>query len=128
MAEGLGVENFLGIIAVSVFLGALGLAAFVFFTLKNRSKKSSEEEKPKEGRENAVQKEQNGHKKQLPKTSKKKSSNSALHYHKRQYAILKGHTEKVFDLDFSQNGKYLASVSQGGVFFVLIVVDIVGVL
>jgi len=117
MADEVGVESALGIIAVSVFLGAVGLAAFVFFTLKKSSQKSSEQEKPKESKESAVQKEQNGHKRQQPaKTSKKKSSNTLLSNHKRQYAILKGHTDKVFDLDFSQNGKYLASVAQGGVF------------
>lgn len=108
MADGAGFESALGIIAVSVFLGALGLAAFVFFSLKSSSKKSSEEEKPKEVKESANQ---NGHKKHS-KSSKKKTIN-VVQNHKRQFALLKGHTDQVFDLDFSQNGKYLASVAQG---------------
>ncbi|KAK3739311.1 hypothetical protein QZH41_017882 [Actinostola sp. cb2023] len=108
MADGGGFESALGFIAVSVFLGALGLAAFVFISLKSRSQKESEQVKSKETRESADQKAQNGLRKHN-KTSKKKT---VVQSHKAHFAVLKGHTDRVLDLDFSLNGKYLASVSQ----------------
>lgn len=111
MADGTGLENALGFIAISVFLGALGLAAFVFFSLRNRSPRNNDQSKSKETKDTLEQKIQNG-KKSYTKGSKKKSS-SVVTSHKTQLAILKGHTDQVLDLDFSTNGKYLASCSQG---------------
>ena len=44
---------------------------------------------------------------------KAKRGNAPVKNHRRQFAILKGHTGDVFDLEFSLNGKYMASTSQG---------------
>lgn len=111
MADGTGLESALGFIAISVFLGALGLAAFVFFSLRNRSPRSNDQSKSKETKDSLDQKSQNGKKSQT-KGSKKKGSN-VVKSHKTQFAILKGHTDQVLDLNFSTNGKCLASCSQG---------------
>lgn len=46
------------------------------------------------------------------KTTKGKRGNAPVKNHRRQFAILKGHTGDVFDLEFSLNGKYMASTSQ----------------
>ncbi|XP_020894686.1 transducin beta-like protein 2 isoform X2 [Exaiptasia diaphana] len=112
MADTVGLESALGIIAVSVFLGALGLAAFVFFSLRKNSQNSSEEEKSKELSDSVNHKDKNGQKKIKPRTSSKKKTSNVVQNHRRQFSLLKGHTDHVFDLDFSQNGKYLASAAQ----------------
>ncbi|XP_031553356.1 transducin beta-like protein 2 isoform X2 [Actinia tenebrosa] len=110
MADGTGLESAFGFIAISLFLGALGLAAFVFFSLRNKPSRSSDQSKSKETKDSLDQKTQNGRKSQT-KGSKKKAS-SVVKSHKTQFAILKGHTDQVLDLDFSTNGKHLASCSQ----------------
>jgi WD40 repeat protein len=124
MADGTGLESALGFIAISVFLGALGLATFVFFSLRNRSPRNGDQSKSKETKDSLDQKAQNG-KKLLTKGSSKKKNSNNIKSHKTHFAILKGHTDQVYDLDFSMNGKHLASCSQGYVQTSVILIFIV---
>lgn len=75
-----------------------------------------------------------GHKKHVSATSSGKSSGKHQQQKQQRAAVnkrpdknydhpwlmttLKGHTDQVYDIDFSSNGKYLASCSEG-MFFIL---------
>ena len=102
----------LGTITVTCIIAAIVLAVifYIGFKSKQQQKEISEtletklDERPVE----------NGQKRDKGKQSgKAKRGAVTLKSHHRQFAILKGHTGHVFDLEFSLNGKYLASTSQG---------------
>lgn len=102
----------LGTITVTSLIAAIVLAVILYIGFKSKPKKedssgtvkSELEEKPMH----------NGEKRDKAKPTKTgKRGTVAVKNHHRQYAILKGHTGHVFDLEFSLNGKYLASTSQG---------------
>ncbi|XP_032242347.2 transducin beta-like protein 2 isoform X2 [Nematostella vectensis] len=109
MADSAGFESAIGVIAISACLGAVILAIFVFVSLRNNSQDENSASDSKEKREKSKEKPQNGTK---SAKGKKRNQSQGVMNHRRQFAALKGHTSEVLDLDFSLNGKLLASTSQ----------------
>lgn len=98
------------IIATSLIAAAvLVVILFIDFKSKQRKDDSSETVKSELEEKQAF----SGERKDKAKTTKGKRGNAPVKNHRRQFAILKGHTGDVFDLEFSLNGKYMASTSQG---------------
>lgn len=82
------------------------------------SRRTKIEQTPKEKESEKEEKAQAGSKKgKISKLGKSRRVTGPVQTHPRQIAILKGHTSDVCDLDFSVNGKYMASASQGLTFF-----------
>lgn len=102
----------LATIAVTCVIAAV-LFAVVFY-IGFKSQRQSEQNTEINQGELELKPEENGQRKDKTKQSGKgKKGVLQLKSHRRQYAVLKGHTEHIFDLEFSLNGKYLASTSQG---------------
>ena len=112
----------LGAVVAAVSFGTVVLLLFILSRLKSRDKASDEtsaerEQKPSETKldkqngVNGTTKKTKGGKKRLGSASG--SGPGQVQSNRRQFAVLKGHTSDVYDLDFSLNGKCLASVSQG---------------
>ena len=110
----------LGAVVAAVSFGTVVLLLFILSRLKSRDKGSDEtsaerEQKPSETKldkqngVNGTTKKTKGGKKRLGSAS----GSGQVQSNRRQFAVLKGHTSDVYDLDFSLNGKCLASVSQG---------------
>ena len=102
----------LATIAVTCVIAAVLLA--VVFYIGFKSQRQSEQNTEINQGELELKPEENGQRKDKTKQSGKgKKGVLQLKSHRRQDAVLKGHTEHIFDLEFSLNGKYLASTSQG---------------
>lgn len=101
----------LGTIIVTSLIAGAVLVVILFIGFKSKQKKSDNSETAKSELEEkqAIIRER----KEKTKPTKGKRGNAPLKTHRRQFAILKGHTGDVFDLEFSSNGKYMASTSQG---------------
>lgn len=101
-----------GTITVTSVIAAVILVVILFIGLKSKKKKDDSSETATTDLE---EKESiNGERKDKAKHSfKGKRGNAPVKTHRRQFAILKGHTGDVYDLEFSLNGKYMASTSQG---------------
>ena len=102
----------LGTIIVTSLIAAAVLVVILFIGFKSKKRKddSSETAKTELEEKQAI----SGERKDKAKTTGKgKRGNAPVKNHRRQFAILKGHTGDVFDLEFSLNGKYMASTSQG---------------
>ena len=100
-----------GTVVVTSVLAAVILLVILFFGFKKKQERnghseaseSEREEKPVNSKE----------KREKIKQTRGKRRIAQVKSHRRQCAVLKGHTEDVLDLEFSINGKYLASTSQG---------------
>ena len=101
----------LGTVIVTSLIAAAVLAVILFIGFKSKQRKddSSETAKTELEEKQAI----SGERKDKVKTFKGKRGNGPVKTHRRQFAVLKGHTGDVFDLEFSLNGKYMASTSQG---------------
>lgn len=100
-----------GTIAVTSVIAAVILAVILYIGYKSKKEKGDSSDTAKsEPEEKPVR---NGEKRDKVKQTKGKRGTAAVKNNHRQLAILKGHTGYVFDLEFSLNGKYLASTSQG---------------
>lgn len=101
----------LGTIAVTSVIAAIILVVILFIGFKSKQQKddSSETDKTELEEKQAI----NGERKDKAKSGKGKRANAPVKNHHRQFASLKGHTGDVLDLEFSLNGKYMASTSQG---------------
>ena len=101
----------LGTFIITSLIAAAVLVVILFIGFKSRQRKddSSETAKTELEEKQAI----SGERKDKAKTTKGKRGNAPVKNHRRQFAILKGHTGDVFDLEFSLNGKYMASTSQG---------------
>lgn len=101
----------LSTIALSSVIAAVVLLVILYIGFKSKQPKddSSEKIKPELEEKHPI----NGESKDKTKHPKGKRGNPQLKNHPRQFAILKGHTGDVFDLEFSLNGKYMASTSLG---------------
>ncbi|XP_022783893.1 transducin beta-like protein 2 [Stylophora pistillata] len=99
----------LGTIVLSLVIAAVVLLVILYISFKSKQQKddSSENLKPELEEKQPI----NGERKDKTKHPKGKKGNLQLKPHPRQFAILKGHTGDVFDLEFSLNGKYMASAS-----------------
>lgn len=99
----------LSTIALSSVIAAVVLLVILYISFKSKQQKddSSENIKPELEEKHPI----NGESKDKMKHHKGKRGNPQLKNHPRQFAILKGHTGDVFDLEFSLNGKYMASTS-----------------
>ncbi|XP_073258368.1 transducin beta-like protein 2 isoform X3 [Porites lutea] len=101
----------LATIAVTCVIAAVLLA--VVFYIGFKSQRQSEQNTEINQGELELKPVENGQRKDKTKQSGKgKKGVLQLKSHRRQYAVLKGHTEHIFDLEFSLNGKFLASTSQ----------------
>ncbi|KAL9981141.1 hypothetical protein ACROYT_G009805 [Oculina patagonica] len=100
----------LGTIAVTSVIAAIILVVILFIGFKSKQQKddSSETDKTELEEKQAI----NGERKDKAKSGKGKRANAPVKNHHRQFASLKGHTGDVLDLEFSLNGKYMASTSQ----------------
>ena len=112
----IGEEAFWALLA----LGALGIAFVIHFLVFCGSKKPEKQQPDKEISEVSSGNEDISVKGQASKNSKRsqavKGKSKGIkggEKHPLQAADLKGHTGAVLDLDFSQDGKYLASCSTG---------------
>lgn len=101
----------LGTIIVTSVIAAVILAFILYIGFK--SKQNNEESSETVKNELEEKPVRNGEEKYKAKQTKGKRGPVAVKSHHRQFAVLKGHTGHVFDLEFSLNGKYLASTSQG---------------
>lgn len=101
----------LGTITATSVIAAVILVVILFIGFKSKQRKddSSKTDKTELEEKQAI----NGERKDKAKSGKGKRANAPVKNHRRQFAILKGHTGDVLDLEFSLNGKYMASTSQG---------------
>lgn len=100
-----------GTISLTSLIAGVILAVILYIGLKSKKEENSDsnrsdlDEKPSSiGQKKAILKQVKG---------KKKAGTLPAKTHHRQFAVLKGHTGHVCDLEYSLNGKYLASTSQG---------------
>lgn len=107
-----------GTISLTSLIAGVILAVILYIGLKRKKEESSDayksdlDEKPsRRGQKKDILKQVKG---------KKKTGTLPVKTHHRQFAVLKGHTGRVCDLEYSLNGKYLASTSQG---YLLVLVE-----
>lgn len=101
----------IGTITLTSVIAAVILVVILFIGFKSKQRKdgSSNTDKTELEEKEAI----NGERKDKAKAGKAKRANAPVKTHRRQFAVLKGHTGDVLDLEFSLNGKYMASTSQG---------------
>lgn len=101
----------LGTITLTSVIAAVVFLVILYIGFKSKQKKDDSSENT----ETELEEKQpiNGERKDKAKHGKGKRGTAPVKNHRRQFAILKGHTGDVFDLEFSLNGKYMASTSQG---------------
>ena len=98
-------------ISITCAIGAIIFAIFFLFERRNREKLNQNVNEEEKNDNEDTKKDQPRN--ESKKGSKGKSKKEPAATHKRQYCILKGHTDVITDLDFSDNGKYLATSSTG---------------
>ena len=101
----------LGTISVTSVIAAVILAVILYIGFKSKNEKEKRSDTAKSKLEEKPV--GNEEKRDKAKQTKGKRGTAPVKNHHRQFAILKGHTGYLSDLEFSLNGKYLASTSQG---------------
>ena len=100
-----------GMISLTSLIAGVILAVILYIGLKSKKEETSDSNRSDLDEKPSII----GEKKDILKQvkGKKKAGTLAAKTHHRQFAVLKGHTGHVCDLEYSLNGKYLASTSQG---------------
>lgn len=103
-----------GVLWVLLALGALGTAFVIHFFIIRRPKEEHKQPPEKEGSaSDAETTHKNVTSKNATRTQIVKGKGKGPEKHPLQAADLRGHTGAVLDLEFSLDGKYLASCSTG---------------
>lgn len=99
-----------GMISLTSLIAGVILAVILYIGLKSKKEENSDSNRSDLDEKPSII----GEKKDILKQvkGKKKAGNLPAKTHHRQFAVLKGHTGHVCDLEYSLNGKYLASTSQ----------------
>ena len=99
-----------GTISITSVVAAVIVAVILYIGFKSKREK---EEVSDANKSEIKDKPRNEKKREKLKQTKGRRCTVPDKAHHRQFAVLKGHASHVFDVEFSLNGKYLASTSQG---------------
>ncbi|XP_068750616.1 transducin beta-like protein 2 isoform X2 [Montipora capricornis] len=98
-----------GTISITSVVAAVIVAVILYIGFKSKKEK---EEVSDANNSEIKDKPRNEKKREKLKQTKARRGTVPDKTHHRQFAVLKGHASHVFDVEFSLNGKYLASTSQ----------------